>query len=511
MSTLRALAASALIALVSCAAPRVAPVIPAPVVEAPKPVAKVAPPAEPELVFPEEPYRAKAPTPGEVKASAPPRPQVFKLANGIEVLLVERHALPTVSMDLTFDGGNVDDPKGKEGLSSVCMALLSEGTRKLDKVAFREALGDLASAVQSYAAPDQRGVMLASLTGSFDATLALWADVVLRPGLRPDELGRMIKQRQAALRQAKGDAAAVSGRVGPSIIYGPGHPYGRVPTESTLGALTVKDCTAYAAARMKPAGAKLFVVGDVTRAELETKLKAQLKGWTGKPAPMAKLEKGAPREGRVFLVDVPGARQTVISAHLPGPSRLAPDYDETSVMSGVLGGGFSSRINMNLREKHGYSYGASGGFIYARGISRYAVQSAVRNDVAGAAIDELLKELRDIRAAEVTPDELTREKDGALLALPARFASGRSILATFQSLVRFGLPLDDFEKLPARIRAVDAAQVLKAAQTYIDPAQVKLLVVGDAKTLRPQLDKLMASGDWGKGPIIEVDTDGVVH
>jgi len=466
-----------------------------------------APPGPAGPVFPEEEFRAQQPASGKMSAFRVPKIERFALANGIEVYLVERHQLPTVAMQLVVAGGASDDPPGKEGLASMAMTLLGDGTEKLDKIAFREALADLASSVSTGAGIDQQSVSMSTLARNLDATLDLWADTLLRPGMRQDEFDRDIKQRQTALAQLKGSPAGVAGRLDNSLIFGPEHAYGRFATEASIGAITLDECKRCVADHLAPAGAKLYVVGDITRAEIESKVGGRLAGWQGKPKPNAAVGAPRPRAGSIFVVDVPKAPQSVIRLVHLGPKRQAADYFPTSVMSSILGGGFASRINMNIREKHGYAYGARGGFNYIRQAGTFVASASVKSDKTKESIQEMRKEIEGIRAAEATDEEMTREKDGSILALPAQFATGEQILGTYQNLVYFGLPLDYYESVIPKVQAVTKQQVLAAARAHLQPDKLQLLVVGDAKTVLPGIRELIAGKEL-QGDVVMLDADG---
>jgi len=495
------LLALAIISLAACGgAQKTAPAVPSPLVTPPSKAADAAPM---ELAFPDEPFRAQAPAPSDVRPFSNPVIQQFTLKNGIHVYLVERHQLPVVSMELTFEGGSINDPKGKEGLAATCMSLLSEGTEKLPKIEFREALGDLASTVTSYASMDQQGVAMSTLAEHLDATLDLFGDTLLSPGMRQEELDRMIKSRLAALEQMKGSPAAVAARLAGSIVWGPDHPYGRFHTEASTKAVTLAHCKKYVAAYVRPHGAKLFVFGDVSRAQIEEKVGARLSAFSGKPKRSARAGKAAPRKRAVWFVDKPGAQQSIVSIMHTGPARAAADYFETWIMGTILGGGFSSRINMNIREKNGYAYGARGGFSYNRTGSTFSAGGSIRNDATREAIGEIIKEVASLRDGPPTADEMTREKDGAILGLPAQWATGASILSTFQNLVYYGLPLDYYEKFIPNIQGVTEARVQSAAKKHLRPEKAQILVVGDAATVLPEVKEL------GK-PIVMLDLDGKI-
>ena len=498
-----------------------------------KPVTQTAQPQE--LTFPDEPFRAEQPKPAEQRPFRLPKIKPFTLENGIKVYLVEQHTLPIVSIDLSFDGGSVTDPKGKEGLASVCMAMVSEGTEKLDKIAFAEALADVAASVDAYAGSDTQGVSLSTLTKHLETVFPLYVDTILRPGFRADDLDRMIKRRLEALRQAKGSASSIAGRVNGPVLYGAGHPFGRIVTEASLAAITLDDCRAYHAKWIKPGGARLFVVGDLTEKEIRQYFEGEaLASWKGKAPKLAALPRPAGAKGRIFFVDVPGAKQSEISVMHFGPKRTAKDYFDTWIMSSVLGGGFASRINMNLREDKGYSYGARAGFSYSRNYGVFSGGSSVVSEATYQALLELKQEVEALRTgkAPATADELSREKAGAVLALPGRFATASASLGTFRQLVYYGLPLDYYATFVDKVEKVGSRQVAAAAKRHLKPGDAVYLVVGDARapvihrvdgkdqplmkdgkqlTLLDALRDLAASGTLGKGELVVLDADAKVQ
>jgi zinc protease len=507
----------ALLLVPACAGPQADVPPPATPAAAAKPAEIAVETARPApIVFPDEPFRGKQPSPGEPRTLATPQLERFELPSGISVYLVEKHTLPLVSLALEFEGGGALDPKGRDGRASVCAGLMSDGTQKLDKIAFEEALADLASNVNSDAGVDRHEVSMTTLRKNLDATLDLWADTLLRPGLRQEELDRNIKRRLAGLTQLKGSPAAVAGRLGGSIIYGPAHLHGRFPTDASYRALTLADCKDFVTEHVKPKGARLYVVGDITRAELTSKLEPRLAGWSGRSKVAVHPGKPQPRKGKLFFVDIPKAAQSVVQVLALGPPRKAPDFEPTSVMTGILGGGFTSRINMNIREKHGYAYGAGGGFQYTREGSTFRANASVRTNVTKESIQEMLKEIRGLALASAgrgdasaapTEEEVAREKDARIQGLPARFATGGQTLAAFRELVYFGLPLDYWSRYIPAVKAVDLKAVKRAAARHLRPSDLQILVVGDRQAVLPKLEELVASKEVA-GPIIVLDADG---
>lgn len=499
-----------------------------------------------ELAFPDEEFRRQQPKVGSPRPFRLPPVKPFTLKNGIQAYLVEQHELPLVSIDLNFDGGSMIDPKGKDGLASVCMTMLTEGTGKLDKIQYAEALADIASNINTYTTDDSAGLTLASLRKHLDATFALFVDTLRTPGLRASDFDRLVKRRIEAVKQARGTPAAVAGRVAGTVLYGLGHPFAEVVTEGSLGAITLDDCHQYASTYLKPGNARLFVVGDLTEAEVRAYFdRAELAAWKGAAPKLPALPAPKAPAGRIFFVDIPGAAQSQVSMLHFGPARTAPDYFANTMLSAVYGGGFSSRVNMNLREEKGYSYGARGGFNYTKQYGTLNASAPVQADSTYQTILELQRETKDLASGTrpVGKEELERERQGVILGLPSQFATAQAALGNYRRLVYFGLPLDYYTSYVARIGQVTEAQVKASAAQHLKPAQAVYLVVGDGNakmivgvskkevepatkkektlwtrepyqkdgkqlTLREALADLAARGEVGAGGLVELDRDG---
>ena len=501
----------------------------------PEPITQTAAPQD--LKFPDEDFRAHQPAAGAPRPFRLPAVKPFTLANGIKVYLVEQHTLPIVSMDLNFDGGGIADPKGKDGLASICMAMLTEGTDKLDKIAYSEALADVASNINAYAADDSQGVGLASLTKHLPATFALFADTLRTPGMRPSDFDRMIKRRIESVKQSRSTPTQIPGRVMGPVMYGAAHPFGTVVTEQTLAAITLDDCKKQLATWIQPKNARLFVVGDLTEAQLrETFEKSPLAAWKGTAPKEPTPPEPKPMPGRIFFVHVPNAAQSTVMLLEFGPKRTAADYFQNTVMSAVFGGSFTSRLNMNLREDKGYSYGSRGGLSYSKLYGTLTSTAPVQADSTYQSLLEIVHELKDLAGGKrpVTKDELEREKLSATLALPGKFATAQAALGQYRSLVYYGLPLDYFNTYVDRVGKVTEAEVKLSAAQHLRPNQAVYLVVGDGDapmivdapdapkdqrrvpytkdgkqlTLRQALADLAAKGDVGPGGLVELDPDG---
>lgn len=489
----------------------------------------------PVLEFPDDPFRAEQPGPAEPRDFSLPKVKTFKIGRDIDAYLIENHKLPTVTATLEFEGGEVNDPRGKIGLASVCMDLVSEGTEKLDKLAFRAALADIASSVWSWAGNETQGVSMATLTKNFDATFKLFRGTVVNPGFRDSDLDRMIKSRLESLKQAKASAGSVARRLKNRILYGNRHPFGKIVTEDTYKSITIADCKRYHRNYIKPRGARLYVVGDMTQKQVTEKFGPLLSGWKGRPKRSARLPRPRSQKGKIFFVDIPDSAQSVIYVMHFGPERKAEDYFANSMMSSVLGGSFSSRVNMNLREDKGYSYGARASLGYSRSYGELVASTSVRADSTNQSVIEVFSEMIELASgkAPATAEELAREVNGAILSLPGRFATARAALSRYRGLVYFGLPLEYYNTYVKNVREVSVEEVNASAKRHLKPRDAIVLVVGDADsqqivrtaarkdepllgkdgkpiTLRAALVALAESGKYGKGAFVELDADGNV-
>lgn len=463
-----------------------------------------------------EDFRSVRPTPRAMAAVKTPTVERFTLANGLEVFLVPATALPTVSMSFDFDVGTVDDPADKIGLASVCFDLFSEGTERLDKIAWSEALADHAVGISSPAGTETSSINVSALANELGPALDLLAELLAAPGMRKADFDRIIADRKAALAQSRATANGVAGRIFGALVWGKDHPYGSILVDKHLAAITLADCKAWVG-QLKPEGARLWVAGKVTRASLTEALEARLARWTGK-APAARALAPAPApSGAIYAVQIDGAVQSMVLVGHPGPTRLAEDYEATYLMAMIFGGSFSSRLNMNLREAHGYAYGCRGGFSYRRGGSHWSVSASVETSTTALALREIANETKTMRTTMPTADELGRERDGALLALPARFATAGDRLESLRSLAFFGLPLDWYDGYQTRLGAVEGAAVEKAAGAHLVSGDGVVLVVGDltkpakdagGASVMEALKALADEKVFGAGGLVVLDVDG---
>jgi zinc protease len=461
------------------------------------------------IVWPDEEHRYTRPKPRPPAELQIPPIETFRIEPGIDVYLAPRPSLPTVTMWLSFPTGSVGDPKGRAGLTSTCVALLEEGTAALDKVEFAEREADLASNVWASAESESINVGMSSLVRTLEPTLDLMVEMLRKPGLRQADLDRIRSRRLAALAQTKAAPGSLARRLWDSVVYGPNHGHGRLTTPASYRAIKLAHCRRLVQS-LRPGNARLFVAGAITRDDIVRLLEPRLAGWTGTTPEAPQLPAATPRKGTIFFAHVAGAAQSQIYVGHPGPSRLAADYEASRLMASILGGSFSGRVNMNIREDKGFAYGARARFSYTKQLGTFVATTSVRSDATEASLRELAKEIQRIRSSPVADDELQRERQAELLSLPADFSTARKMLGTYASLVFYGLPLDYYDGFVQRIEAIDRAAVQDAAAKNLRATDFKVLVVGDGAVIRAGLEKIAADGIFGTEGVVQLDGDGNV-
>lgn len=436
--------------------------------------------------------RSRMPEVVGVPAFTPPAIVRRTLSNGLEVLIVERHNLPILSLRLIARGGENLEPAGKEGLADLTTALMTEGTAAMTSLELAGALSDIGATLGASSDIESSALQLTTLTKHADRALGLFADVLLRPSFPEKELERLRKQKLAGLASRGDDAESVAGLVFAKVLYGREHPYGRVDSVKTVESLSRDDVVAFHQRLFLPNNAALAVVGDTTPDAIVARLEAALKDWKPGTAPAApSTPRPDPTSLTVYLVDKPGAAQSVLMAGLAGPPRDTPDYFAITILNTVLGGQFSSRLNLNLREEKGYTYGAGSSFRFRRGPGPFIADAPVQTAVTKEALAEVMKELTDIRGDRPpTEDEIAFARGNTIRSFPHIFESTFGVAQSLGSLVLHHLPDDYFATYQSRIKAVTPEQVRDAAQRYIDPKHLVIVVVGDRARIEPGLKQL---------------------
>jgi zinc protease len=477
-----------------------------PEVPTPKAEAKGTTQAGGEPVNVDAPWREKPPAPGPVVALHLPVPELFKLSNGLTVLYNERPGLPLVAASLVFRRGSGANPIGDPGLASFTARMLQQGTTTRSALQIADRAADLGTTIGTRVSVDSSRVGTESLTRNFPDILDLLADVVLHPAFPQSEIDRVRSERQAALVQEKDEPFAVATRVYSFALYGPKYTYGfpDIGTLDSLKAVNREALLHFWQQNYLPSDAALIVTGNMKLAELKPLLEKGFAQWKGGTAPAPDMGTPQSTDAKLILVDRPDAPQTTLVFFSLGPARSTPEYPQLEVMNAELGGLFSSRINMNLREEHGYTYGAGSFFNYRVAPGPFVVYSDVRTDATASATAEVFKELRRMRDTPMTPEELKSAKDSIAQSLPGRFEHAAETVGTFAEIYVYDLPLDYFSLLPERLYTVTAEQAQAAAQKFIQMDRITVLAVGDRAKIEAGMKKLAL----GKTEIR--DTDGKI-
>ncbi|HEX8844055.1 MAG TPA: pitrilysin family protein [Pyrinomonadaceae bacterium] len=437
-------------------------------------------------------WRAQQPGAGVASRLSLPTPKKFKLANGLTVMLVEQHNLPMVSASLVTLSGSEMNPVDKPGLASFTADMMDEGTAKRSALQIADDVAQIGASLSTFSFSDASGINVSALKKNFDASLELMSDVALQPAFPQKDLDRVRNTRLTLIQQQRDNPNALATRVFNNAVYGNRHPYGFIElgTADSTKAMTREDMMNFWKAGYVPANAALVVAGDITEKELTALAEKYFGGWSGKPAPFKRPETEASSARRIVVVDKPGAPQTALRIGHVGVARSNPDYVPLEVMNLGLGGLFSSRINMNLREKNGYTYGAFSAFEYRRGAGPFYASSGVRTNVTAPAVREVFNELERMRSSRMTDDELKTAKDALARSLAGPFETSGRTVGTIADLFIYDLPIDFYNKLPARIDAVTAADVQRVAEKYLKPDSSVVVAVGDRSKIEPELQKL---------------------
>ena len=445
-----------------------------------------------ESVNADEAWRNDVPKAAAARPLRLPTPESAQLANGLTLILDQRTDVPVVAADLVVRTGGDASPLDKPGLASFTAAMLDEGTATRTAPGIADDLARVGATLTTGITMDATYVESSSLKRNFSQTLDLLADVALHPSFPADEVERQRASRLARIVQQRDDAMQLASRVTATTLYGPHHPYGftELGTEPALKAMSRDDMQAFWRQNFVPNNAALVVAGDISMPELQALAEKALGTWTaGTPARPA-FGKPETSHARVVIADKPGAPQTALRVVGIGVPRSTPDFNAIEVMNTAFGGLFSSRVNMNLREAHGYTYGANSQFVYRKSAGPFVVGGGVRTDVTAPAVAEILKEVRGMREKPLSDEELQLAKDSLSRSVPANFETSDNAASSFADLYVYGLGLDYYSKYAERIEAVTADEALAAAKKYLQPDMLIVIAVGDRTKIEPALKRL---------------------
>ena len=453
------------------------------------------------------PDRSRPPALGPAPTLKLPQIQKRQLANGLPVWIVELHEVPVVQVNLIVMAGTADDPAGKYGIASLTTAMLTEGAGSRAALDIADAIDFLGADLGASSAIDSSAVRLHVPVARLSEALPIMADVALRPTFPKDELERLRQQRLTSLIQSRDDAATIASLAFSHTVYGSSHRFGTATmgTAATIRAFSVDDVRAFYSATFRPDNAALLVVGDVTPDMVLPAIETNFGNWKASgpraghppyPAPPARTRR------EIYLVDKPGAPQSQIRIGSIGVPRSTPDYFPIQIANTILGGSFSSRLNMNLRETHGYTYGASSAFDMRIQPGPFSAAAGVQTDKTSESLTEFFKELNGI-LQPIPADELARAKNYVALRFPAGFETTGDISRRLEEVLTYHLPDDYFSRYVSSINAVTGNDVQRVARTYIQPDKLAVVVVGDRKVIEPGVRAL------NLGPINTLSIDEI--
>jgi zinc protease len=452
--------------------------------------------------------RGKLPVPSAQPDAGFPAMEKGRLSNGLSVILARRTTIPVVNLQLLVNAGYASDKTGLPGTARLAMDMLDEGTQKRTALQISEELSNLGSSLGTGSDLDMSVVRLNTLKNNLDASLDIFADVVLNPVFPEADFKRLQNQTLAGIQREKVTPIQMALRVFPGLLYGKDHAYGNPltgsGTEASVAKLTVPDLVRFHRTWFKPGNATLVAVGDVTLAELQPRLEKLFAAWTPGSVPEKTLapvaQKPAPE---IYLVDRPGSQQSIVFCGNVAPPNANPDELAIQVLNSLLGGDFTSRINMNLRENKHWTYGA-GSFLWdARGQRPFIVYSSVQSDKTAESMQEIEKEISQVLSTRpVETAEFEKARNNQVLQLAGLWETGNSVAGSIGDIVRYGYPEDHFSTYAERLRKLGSDDVNRAAASILHPGQMVWVVVGDRSKIEAGIQNL----GWAK--IQPMDADG---
>ncbi|MEO8433915.1 MAG: pitrilysin family protein [Pyrinomonadaceae bacterium] len=455
--------------------------------------------------------RTQMPKPGEGPEPKFPVMQRAKLSNGMEVIVAERHSVPVVNMSLLIDAGFAADQFAQPGTAALAMNMLDEGTKAKNAIEISKELASLGASLGTGSNLDTSTVSLSTLKTTLDRALNLYADIILNPAFPQADFERLKKLQIASIQREKSQPIQMALRVFPRLLYGQGHAYGNPytgsGTEESVAKLTRDDLTKFHGTWFKPNNATVVVVGDTTLAEMQPKLEALFAGWKSGPVPQKNIATTpVPDKQVVYLIDKPGAIQSVILAGVLAPPKSNPDEISIESMNTVLGGAFISRLNMNLRENKHWSYGAGSFLPAARGQRIFLSYAPVQTDKTKESMVEIAGELRAIlKDRLITADEMAMAKSNLTQALPGLWETNDAVGQAIKEVVEFRLTPDYYTTYAGKVKALTVNNLNEAAVKVVRPESLIWVVVGD----REKIEKGIRELNIGELRLIDADGNPV--
>jgi len=442
----------------------------------------------------QQPDRSRPPAIGPAPALRLPAIQKTTLTNGVPVWVIEQDRVPLAQVNVILRGGSSLDRTGRFGMASLVAAMLDEGAGTRSALELADAVEFLGAELATSSSFDYSAVRLSAPVRNLSPALTLLADVVLRPTFPANELDRLRKERLTALVQAQDNPAAIIGYAFPRVVFGPNHRFGTPAggLAPALEAITADEVRAFYKEHYVPGNAAIVVTGAVTLAAVKAELDRAFTGWPssaprGAAAPLPVAPQLTRRE--VVLVDKPGAAQSQIRIGWVGVPRSTPDYATLRVLNTILGGSFGSRLNQNLRERNGYTYGASSAFDMRAAPGPFFASAGVQTDKTADALREFFVELEGIRKP-IPAQELEDAKNYVALRFPSEFETTGDLAQKLEELIVYSLPEATHQSFVGAITKVTAADVQNAAARYVQPDKMAVVIVGDRKAIEPGITKL---------------------
>jgi zinc protease len=454
--------------------------------------------------------RSALPTPGDPPQAKFPELQRATLSNGLKIVLAERHAVPLINFELLVDAGYAADQFSMQGAADLAMDMIDEGTKTRTALQINEELANLGARLSTSANLDMSSVSLSALKGNLDKSLDLYADVILNPSFPKADFERLQKLQIAAIKREKTNPFQMALRVLPGLLYGKDHAYGNPFTgsgfEDSVAKLTADELAKYHSTWSKPNNATLIVVGATTLKEIQPKLEKLFKNWTPGDVPKKNISNVEMQpKPVVYLMDKPGAVQSVIIAGHIAPPKSDPNDIPIEMMNQILGGSFTSRINMNLREDKHWSYGSRSIVVDASGQRPFFAYAPVQTDKTKESMVEISKELSEIlNARPATGEELDKVQKNRVLRLPGSWETVNEVGDALNEIVRFGLPDDYYQTYAGKISALTLADINKASKQVVHPQSLVWVVVGDRAKVEAGVKEL------NFGELRYIDGDGTV-
>lgn len=436
--------------------------------------------------------RTKPPELGPPPSLSLPSIQKATLSNGIPVVVMEKHTVPLVQINLLIRAGSAFESQEKTGLASLTAAMLKEGAGGKSSLELADAIDYLGASIGASADNQATRIYMNTPLSKLEDAFGLFADIALRPSFPANELERLRKERLTSLMQMHDQPTTIAAVAAAKLVFGENHPYGRgtMGNEKSIKGFTVDDLKGFYSQYYHAGNSAFIVVGDVKMPEIVAKLEKTFGTWQRGPAAATKIPTADQVRGRtIYLVDKPEAPQSVIRISKVGVDRMTKDYFPLTVMNTILGGSFSSRLNMNLREKHGYTYGAGSFFDMRLAPGPFTASSSVQTAVTDKALTEFMNELNAIMA-KVSDQELTRAKNYLALGYPGNFETVSQLAYQLGEMVFYGLPDEYFNTYIKNVMAVTKDDLQRVAKKYIDPDNLTIVIVGDRKSVQKGLEGL---------------------